>query len=343
MPTGRHRPAPPVRKGAGRRRAGSSLRDPLSAAPSPAARRAVRCRRGPRDRCRGSSRGGAEGTVGAVDDLAEAACGAARSGTGVQQGVEHAQRAPERLHQPAGQGRPEGSHRAGAADHRAVAVHQHLIAGGRIGDARHIRYATARRAPVVRHPGGGLPGRQTERLADPATGRAAGGAAAPHPLVAHMAGGRVGVQAGATAGQRVRTGGREVGVRQPVADAVPAAVVTGRGAHRHPERRGVGERLVDDRPGLVGPERLGRAPADAQRGRRRGVVDGHGERVREPLVGVVREVHLLLRAGRQRARDLDVQQYLAVGTVGGPARHIAGRPDVHRGHPGAVGRPSEAK
>ena len=56
-----------------------------------------------------------------------------------------------------------------------------------------------------------------------------------------------------------------------------------------------------------------------------------GDRVDEPLIGVVREVHDDLRTGRDRTDDLDVEHHLAVGVLIG-AGEVVAPPTLDRDH-----------
>src|SRR5256884_5486030 len=64
----------------------------------------------------------------------------------VERGVDIPERPAEFLVAAGDQGRPQRRHRAGAADHLRRAVHEHLVAGERIGIAGHVRNATPRDA-----------------------------------------------------------------------------------------------------------------------------------------------------------------------------------------------------
>ena len=65
------------------------------------------------------------------------------------------------------------------------------------------------------------------------------------------------------------------------------------------------------------------------------------DRVDEPLIGVVREIHDDLRAGRDRADDLDVEHHLAIGVLVGAGR-VGPLPNLDRNH-GWRGDPEAAE
>ena len=123
-------------------------------------------------------------------------------------------------------------------------------------------------------------------------------------------------QAGATAGQHVRAGRREVDVLVAVVLGVLAAVVAGRGGHRDAERGRVGEHLVQ-------PVRACAVHWSSDWPQLMLTTAGDGVActavaigVHEALVGVRAEVDEQLGFRRERAEHLDVQQHLAVGAVG---------------------------
>src|SRR6185312_4391442 len=215
----------------------------------------------------------------------------------VERGVHVARGTAQRLVAARQQRGPQRRHRAGAADHFDLAVHAHLVAGERVGVARHVGYAAAGEAVRrLRHAGALLPCGQRIVHADTAAGGAfVAGSLVPHRFAGDRAG--AGGERGATAGQRIRAGGGEVHVRLAVALAIAGTAVARGGGHRDAERGGVLQRALHRGERGRAPAVLRAAPADRDhRGLARGVVRRLRDRLVETLVGVRREVHRDRRA-----------------------------------------------
>ena len=115
------------------------------------------------------ARPGRVGAVAAAGDVAESRRGRARGHARVQLRLDQPELLAGGLGQPADQRRPQRGDGAGTADHRGLAVHQDLVAGGRVGAARHVGHAPAGRSPLPPRPWPARPrspartGRRTRR------------------------------------------------------------------------------------------------------------------------------------------------------------------------------------
>ena len=107
------------------------------------------------------------GAVVPAGDVAEAGHRGARRHPGVQERLDQAELLAGRLRQPADQRRPQRGDRAGAADDLGLAAGVDLVAGGRVGVARHVRHAppARARAGAANRPPGPAPRRPPARTA----------------------------------------------------------------------------------------------------------------------------------------------------------------------------------
>ena len=212
----------------------------------------------------------AVGTVVAAGDVTQAGDRRARSRACVQLLLQRGlSEWPRAWASRAVEGRPQRCYRAGAADYRLLTIDQDLVAGCRVRVTRHVGYAAAALARRAgRHPCACLPGGEGER--GRSRRRRWHRRRPRHSRLspAYRAGRHVGLQAGASAGQRMRAGGREVLVFgcPPLAPSLlplsPAAThtVTPSAAPSATPRRA---RSLPRLSSLT----LGLAPADADRDR----------------------------------------------------------------------------
>src|SRR5208283_3680131 len=92
------------------------------------------------------------------------------------------------------------------------------------------------------------------------------------------------------------------------------------------------EGLVEGGQRLLGPRRLGTAPADRDYRRLIGRIMNRGSnRVEKPLIRVGREIHRNVRRGSNRAGNLDIQHHLAVRSVRITSRLVFPVVDGYRG------------
>ncbi|CAM2156783.1 hypothetical protein PT2222_30135 [Paraburkholderia tropica] len=232
---------------------------------------------------------------------------------------------------------PQRRDRARAAHHRIRAADVHGVTAGRIGVAGHVGHAAphqrARAAAAAHDAQTLLPSGQREGGADAAAGRAVAlrGGAAPDGLARDLA--VCGRDVRAAAAERVRARRREIDVIGAVGQAIRRAAVARCRAHRHAQRDGGLQRVVQRAERLLRPRRFGRAPTDRNdRGLALAVVQRRAHRVDETGFAVGREVHRDQRGRRERAHDLDVERHFAVRAVRVAGRRVLRLIDGHRFH-----------
>ena len=213
---------------------------------------------------------------------------------------------------PGDQSRPQGCHRARAAEGEGLAVHQDLVAGRGIGVARDVGNSAAYGAVWIdgrRDSGILLIRGEVEDPADPAAGMVF-----PDDLFGDLR--ARDPQRGPAAAQGAGTGGREIDRRmvRVIGVVTRPAVARGR-AEGHAHGRGILEDLVNlFRRGIGGI--FGRAPARRDHaGVVIAVVHGMVEHVHESLSRVGGEVDHDLGLGRDGPCHLNVQRDLAIGVL----------------------------
>ena len=234
---------------------------------------------------------------------------------------------PEGLLDQGGEPGPERRDGTGAADYCRGAVDHDLIAGIRVGVAGNVRHPPSGPVPRIGRDriDGLLEGRDREQVADPSAGCPV---ARIIPDRFPGDGTPGGPQRSPAAPDGTGAGGREVGVRQPVADAITRAVVARGHEDRDAERGGREDGLVQRGDRLLSPPILRGSPADGENRRLVDLVmDSGRHRVDEALLGVLGEVHGDLGLRGDRPDNLDIEFDLAVRTVRIPSGRVADASD----------------